>query len=294
MEYIKAKTIVSSYKNNSNWFGTNYNMNIYKGCCHGCIYCDSRSNCYGIENFDEVKAKENALQIIRNDLRRKVKPGVIATGAMSDPYNPFEKQLLLTRHALELINAYNFGVAIATKSSLITRDIDILSEIKEHSPVLSKITITTCDDRISKIHEPNVCVSSKRFETIAKLSQEGIYTGVLLMPVLPFITDTEENIRRIVKMAYDSGAKFIYAYMGMTLRLNQKAFYYQKLDEIYPGLKQKYVSNFGNRYSCLSPKAKTLWNIFRRECEKYGLLFKMQDIIRDYKLGYESSQLSFF
>lgn len=127
-----------------------YNMNIYKGCCHGCIYCDSRSECYHVENFDKVRAKENALQIIRDDLRRKVKKGVIGTGAMSDPYNPFEEKLCLTRHALELVDAYEFGIAIATKSPLITRDADILSGIKEHSPVLCKITITTADDELSK------------------------------------------------------------------------------------------------------------------------------------------------
>lgn len=149
IEYIPAKTIVTKTKS-PEWFGMDYNMNIYKGCCHGCIYCDSRSECYHVENFDKVRAKENALQIIRDDLRRKVKKGVIGTGAMSDPYNPFEEKLCLTRHALELVDAYEFGIAIATKSPLITRDADILSGIKEHSPVLCKITITTADDELSK------------------------------------------------------------------------------------------------------------------------------------------------
>ncbi len=156
MEYIPAKTIITRSKRPEYWFGTEYNMNIYKGCCHGCIYCDSRSNCYGVEAFDTVRAKENALEIIRDELRRKTKRGVIATGAMSDPYNPFEEKLLLTRHALELCNAFEFGVAIATKSTLLERDIDVLCDIKEHSPVLCKVTITTCDDSLAKKLEPGV------------------------------------------------------------------------------------------------------------------------------------------
>lgn len=294
IDYIPAKTIVSSYATNSNWFGTNYNMNIYKGCCHGCIYCDSRSECYRIDNFDKVKAKANALEIIRNDLRRKVKTGVVATGSMSDPYNPFEKELFLTRHALELINAYEFGASIITKSDLITRDIDILSEIQEHSPVLCKITITAADDELSKIIEPNVCVSSKRFEAIRKLSDAGIFTGILLMPILPFITDTEENIRGIVRKAHESGAKFIYLALGMTLRTNQRDYYYQQLDKHFPNLKEKYIKMFGNRYSCGSPRARELSIIFRNVCNKYGIIYKMPDIIRAYKLGYDDTQLSFF
>lgn len=138
MEYIQAKTIITRSKKPEYWFGAEYNMNIYKGCCHGCIYCDSRSNCYGVESFDTVRAKEGALLIIRDELRRKAKTGVVCTGAMSDPYNPFEKELELARHALELCNAFGFGAAIATKSCLIERDIDVLKDIKEHSPFFAK------------------------------------------------------------------------------------------------------------------------------------------------------------
>ena len=294
IDYIPAKTIVSSYSTNSNWFGTNYNMNIYKGCCHGCIYCDSRSDCYRVENFDRVKAKENALEIIRNDLKRKVKTGVVGTGAMSDPYNPFEKELLLTRHALELINAFEFGVAIATKSSLITRDIDMLSEIKEHSPVLCKITITCADDKLSKIIEPNVCPSSERFAAIKQLSDAGLFTGILLMPVLPFINDTEENIINIIRLAHENGAKFIYSALGVTLRDNQRKYFYEQLDKKFAGVKEKYIKTFGNNYSCGSPNARRLSQIFRTECDKCGIIYKMPEIIRAYKLGYGDTQLSFF
>ena len=197
-------------------------MNIYKGCCHGCIYCDSRSDCYGIEDFDRVRIKENSINLIEKDLKSKRKKGIVATGAMSDPYNPFEEKFLLTRKALELIDKYNYGAAIATKSDLIIRDIDVLKRIKEHSPVLCKITITTADDELSKKIEPNVCLSSERFKAIKKLSDEGIYTGILLMPILPFINDTEENIISIVRKAKENGAKFVYPAFGVTLRSNQR------------------------------------------------------------------------
>ncbi|MDD3429830.1 MAG: radical SAM protein [Oscillospiraceae bacterium] len=293
MEYIPAKTIISAYGENSSWFGTNYNMNIYKGCCHGCIYCDSRSDCYHIERFDTVRAKANALEIIRNDLRRKVKTGVVGTGAMSDPYNPFERELKLTRNALELINAYGFGAAIATKSNLITRDIDVLKDIASHSPVLCKITVTAADDDLCAITEPNVCRTGARFDAIRRLSDAGLYTGVLLMPVLPFITDNPENIISIVRMAHENGAKFVYAAMGMTLRNNQRMHYYTKLDEAFPGLKQKYMQTYADTYSCGAPKAARLWAIFAKTCEQYGLLYRMQDIISGYKQGYKNTQLSF-
>lgn len=294
LERIPAKTIVSAYSSGSNWFGINYNMNIYKGCCHGCIYCDSRSDCYRIEDFDRVRVKDHALEVIRDDLRRKVKTGVVGTGAMSDPYNPFEKELLLTRHGLELINAYGFGAAIATKSSLITRDIDLLCEIKEHSPVLCKLTITAAQDELSRVIEPNVAVSSQRFEAISRLREAGIFTGVLLMPVLPFITDNEQNIIELVRLAYESGARFIYPAMGMTLRSNQREYYYIKLDEQFPGLRAKYQTYYRDGYSCVSPRAKRLWEVFSTQCRRYGILYDLREIIRSYKQGYGSEQLSLF
>jgi len=156
MDFIEAKTIISGYSEGHNWFGNNYTMNIYKGCSHGCIYCDSRSECYRVENFDKVRAKENALTLIERELKSKRRTGIIGTGAMSDPYNPFEKEYKLTRGALELIDSNHFGVSIATKSDLITRDIDVLKKIRQHSPVLIKLTITTCDDELCRKIEPNV------------------------------------------------------------------------------------------------------------------------------------------
>lgn len=294
MEFIEAKTIVSGYCENNSWFGNNYNMNIYKGCVHGCIYCDSRSECYGVEDFDRVRAKENALEIIAKELKSKRRSGVIGTGAMSDPYNLFEKEHRLTRGALELINKYGFGVSIATKSDLITRDIDLLKLVQNHSPVLVKMTITTYDDALCKKIEPNVSVSSKRFRAIKELSENDIFVGVLLMPVLPFIEDNEENIKGIINLAHKSGAKFIYPSFGVTLRQNQREWYYKKLDESFPGLKQKYIQKYGNSYQCTSPKAKELWYLLKRECENLGILYRMPDIINAYKQRYRYTQISLF
>lgn len=294
MESIPAKTIITKTKN-SEWFGTDYNMNIYKGCCHGCIYCDSRSDCYGIMDFDTVRVKENALEIIRNDLRRKVKKGVIGTGAMSDPYNPFEQEKCLTRHALELINAFEFGVAIATKSPLITRDIDILSDIKEHSPVLCKMTITTIYDELAKKIEPNVAVSSKRLDALAKLRSHGLFSGIILMPVLPFIEDNEESILELVHKAYECNVNFIYPAFGMTLRRNQRDYYYNKLEEIFPekNLPAQYRKQYGSYYECRVPRSAQLFKAFAAECEKLGILYRMKDIVHAYKRNYGENQLNF-
>ncbi len=294
MEFIPAKTIVSGYTNGNSWFGSNYNMNIYKGCCHGCIYCDSRSECYRVENFDTVRAKENALATIERELKSKRKTGVIGTGAMSDPYNPFEKEYKLTRGALEIIDRYRFGIAIATKSDLVTRDIDLLKSISIQSPVLIKLTITTAADELCKKIEPNAPLSSERFAAVKKLSDAGIFAGVLLMPVLPLIEDTVENIAGIVKRAHENGAKFIYPAFGVTLRQNQRDWFYQKLDESFPGMKAKYIKQFGDTYECRSPNSKALWKIFQSGCEQYGLIYKMPDIIAGYKSGYGEDQLSLF
>lgn len=293
MKFIQAKTIISGYSENNSWFGNNYNMNIYRGCCHGCIYCDSRSECYHIENFDQVRAKENALALIEHELKSKRKTGIIGMGAMSDPYNPFEKEHELTRCALKLINRYGFGVSIATKSILVERDIDILKKISSHSPVLIKITITTADDSLCKKIEPNVSLSSERFAAIKKLTQAGIFTGILLMPVLPFIQDNQDNIIKIIELAHKNGARFIYPAFGVTLRQNQREWYFRKLEELFPGTKEKYLKQFGNAYECRSPQAKGLWNIFQGECNRLGILYKMSDIIKEYKQGYKKEQLSF-
>ncbi|MGG7190872.1 radical SAM protein [Clostridium paraputrificum] len=297
MYYIDAKQILSGYAENNRWFGLNYNMNLYKGCSHGCIYCDSRSECYGVKNFDSVRAKRNALDILNKELKSKRKKGVIGIGAMSDTYNPFERKLNLTRGALELINRYGFGISIATKSDLILRDIDILKKISNHSPVLIKITITTFHDSLCRKIKPNVVPSSSRFEAIRKLTSEGIFTGILLMPVLPFINDNEENIRSIVRKAKECGAKFIFAYgMGLKLRGNQREYYYEKLSKLFPNefLVKKYMNIYGEKYECSSLEHRKLWDIFKNECERCGILYKMNDIINAYRKNYEETQISLF
>lgn len=293
MNTIPAKTIITKKKDVS-WFGTDYNMNIYKGCCHGCIYCDSRSDCYHIEDFDTVRAKENALFIIEEELRKKVSSGIIGTGAMSDPYNPFEVKYQLTRNSLEIIDRYRFGVSIATKSDLIARDIDILLRIKEHSPVICKITVTTTDDDLSKKIEPSVCASSLRLKTIKKLSEAGIFTGILMMPLLPYLTDTEENVLGIISAAHQSKAKFIYPSFGLTLRNGQREWFYHQLDYLFPeqDLAKKYNNLYGASYECHSPNANRLWKLFTSECERLGILYKMKDIIKAYKNGYDYEQLT--
>ncbi len=283
MEFVKAKTILTKVKDGSEWYGVDYNMNLYRGCSHGCIYCDSRSDCYHIENFDIVKGKENMLQILENELSKKRLKGVVCIGAMSDTYNPMEIKYQQTRGVLQLISKYGFGVSIDTKSDLILRDIDLLKEINSKNNVIIKFTITTPDDNLSKRIEPNVCVSSKRLEAIKILNDNGIFTGIMMNPVLPFITDKEEDIKKLVELARRNGAKFIHTYMGMTLRENQRAYYFEKLDEKFPGVKEKYIKNYGDRYNCLVPNYKQLYKVFTDECDRYGILYKMNDIIRTYK-----------
>ncbi|MCI8778601.1 MAG: radical SAM protein [Bacilli bacterium] len=283
MEFIKAKTILSKVKYGNEWYGIDYNMNLYKGCSHGCIYCDSRSNCYHIDNFDIVRGKENALLILEKELAKNRKKGIIGIGSMSDTYNPKELKYEQTRGALKLISKYGFGVSIDTKSDLILRDIDLLKEINDKNDVIVKFTITTPNDELAKIIESNVCVSSKRFEAIKTLTSSGIFTGIMLNPVLPFITDNENDIKKLVRLAYVSGAKFIHTYMGMTLRENQRDYYFDKLDKHFIGLKQKYIKYYGESYNCTSLNYKKLYKVFTDECDKYGILYQMNDIIAAYK-----------
>lgn len=294
METIPAKTILSGYSDGREWFGCNYNMNLYKGCCHGCIYCDSRSECYRIEQFDRVRAKENALALLAKELRGKQRSGMVASGSMSDPYNPFEREELLTRRSLELLDRALFGAAIATKSSLVRRDIDLLRRIRSHSPVMVKLTVTTADDGLARIVEPRVSLPSERFAAAAELSRNGIYTGILLMPVLPFLEDTQDNIRAVVRKAAEAGVHFIYPAFGVTLRTNQREHFYERLDEHFPGLKRRYMAAFGDAYECVSPNARSLWKVFAAECASAGIVYRMPDIIEGCRREYRTEQISLF
>lgn len=291
MEFIEAKTILTKVKGSESWYGIDYNMNLYKGCSHGCIYCDSRSNCYQIKNFNIVRGKLNALSTLERELSRKEK-GIIGMGSMSDPYNPQEKKYEITRDALKLIQKYNYGVSIDTKSDLVLRDIDCLKEISKKNNVIVKFTITTASDELSKKIEPHVCPSSKRFAAIKKLSDNGIFVGIMINPVLPFITDSAENIRSLVRLAHESGAKFIHTYMSMTLRDNQRDYYYSKIDK---EIKKRYIETYKESYLCYPLNAKMLYRIFMEECEKCGILYKMDDIIKAYKKEVlDNTQLSLF
>lgn len=294
METIPAKTILAKGKSLS-WFGAEYNMNVYRGCCHGCIYCDSRSTCYQNFEFDRVKVKENALAILSQELKRKIRTGVVATGAMSDPYNPFEETEKVSRHALELLNAYDFGVAIATKSDLICRDMDVLRDISTHSPVICKITITTPWDALAQKVEPGAPSSSRRFAAIEKLSGAGIFSGILLMPVLPFLQDDDKSVLALVERAANAGARFIFPGFGLTMRNGQREYFLKSLEEIFPGenLADRYRKKYGDRYQCSSPRAKHLWEIFTAACDQRGLLYKMPEIITAYKQGKHPTQLTF-
>ncbi len=292
IEYVDCKKII--YTPKGNWFGVDYNMNIYRGCSHGCIYCDSRSKCYQNINFDKVKVKKNACNIIRNELRNKRKKGVVGIGAMSDPYNPLEKELKLTRETLNYINEYDFGVSLATKSHLVTRDIDILKKIQEKNPVIIKMTITTFDDVLCEKIEPNVSVTSKRFEAIKKLSDEGIHVGILLMPILPFINDNKENIKNIVEAAHKAGAKFIYPSFAVSLRDIQKDYFFECLDKNFPNIKEKYIKSFRNEMWCGPSNYLELKKVFIETCDKYNINYKMNDIVDKYKKISVNVQMDLF
>lgn len=298
MEEVMAKSIISPYKQ-WGWFGSNYNMNIYRGCCHGCIYCDSRSECYHIEQFDTVKKKKNSLELIDSELKSKRKGGIIITGSMSDAYNPFEEKEFLTRNALKLIYKHGFGICIDTKSDLVCRDMDVLLKIKQFAPAVVNFTITTADDNLCKALERNVAVSSRRLKAMKYLSSNGIVCGTLLMPILPFINDTTENIKNIVRMSALSGAKWIYSGadefgFGVTLRQNQRDYYYMWLDKLFPHIKERYIDTFSDSYNCTSNHSQELTECFIYECKKHDLLYKMEDIISYIQGLYKHEQLTLF
>jgi len=295
IKYCDAKRILHKCKT-LDWFGADYVVNLYRGCSHGCIYCDSRSNCYQDLEFDLIKPKRNAISILNSELASKRRTGIIDTGAMSDPYNPLEKQLCLTRQFLELAERYGYGVSITTKSQLIERDIEILKSISKFHPVICELTITTAFDKLSKVIEPYAPLSSSRFATLEKLSNAGIFSGIVLMPVLPFIEDSDKNITQIIVQAASVGVSFIYPYFGVTLRENQRKYYFEKLTEAFPTyqLVSKYVSVYHNSYECISPRILNLKSIFEELCDKFNILYRMDDIIHQYQLRYSYEQLSFF
>jgi DNA repair photolyase len=295
MEYIPAKYILIRTKSTA-WFGTDHTMNLYRGCCHGCLYCDSRSDCYHIPDFDRVTAKADALPLLRDELARKVRPAFISMGSMSDPYNPFEEELLLTRHALELIDAYGCGAAAATKSDLILRDTDLYQSIQTHSPVVCKVTVTTVAEDLAAKVEPRAPSPARRLKAVEGLARAGIFCGVLLMPVLPFLEDRPEQVLEVVDRAADAGARFVYPGFGVTMRQGQREHFLRQLDLAFPdqNLSRRYLARYGNRYQCPSPRARQLWEVFTRRCQDRGLLYQMPRIISAATRNYGDRQLSFF
>lgn len=294
MKTIKAKSILQKVRyDNAQWFGIDYNMNLYKGCCHGCIYCDSRSDCYRIDKFDEVRVKFDALAILNRELRSRRNKGVVGIGAMSDTYNPFERELEITRGALQLIDQYGFGVSIDTKGALVTRDIDVLQRISQQHSAIVKLTVTTTDDALASIIEPGAPSPSRRLAALRELADANLFCGILFTPLLPHITDDDASIESIVEAAHQAGARFIYSMGGVTMRTGQKEYFLDHLKAVSPSLPQRYREEFGDRYLCNSPRKREALALLRKLCKEAGLLYRMPDIIDAYKKR-EPSQMGLF
>ncbi len=267
MHFTDAKSILSG---KSEYCG----MNIYRGCTHGCIYCDSRSKCYQFTHpFEDIEVKQNAPELLERALISKRNKCMIGTGSMSDPYMHCEKELQLTRRCLEIILKYGFGAAVQTKSDLILRDIDLLSEINRNAKCVVQITLTTYDDDLCAILEPNVCNTKRRIEVLEMMKERGIPTVVWLTPILPFINDTKENIEAILHECVRTGVKGVIDFgMGLTLREGDREYYDSALDKHFPGMKEKYIERYGNAYELPSPNAKELRELFQNICKENGIL----------------------
>ena len=286
MHFIQTKSILSARNG----------MNLYRGCQHGCIYCDSRSRCYHMDHrFEDVAVKENGVELLDLALRRKRRPCMIGTGSMSDPYTPIEEELQLTRRALEVIERHGCGIAIQTKSDRILRDLDLLQRINRRSKAVVQMTLTTMDDGLCKLIEPNVCPTSRRIEVLKVFQRAGIPTVVWLCPILPWLNDTEENIRGIVDACADAGVKGIICFgMGLTLRDGSREHYYTQLDRNFPGLKERTMRTYGSAYELRSAHDRELTALFHRLCAKYGIWHDNDRIFRWMSQMEDPGQLSFF
>jgi len=279
MHYADYKTILSPSNG----------MNLYRGCSHGCIYCDSRSKCYHMEHdFEDIEVKRNAPKILEDQLKRKRGPCMIATGAMCDPYIHLEKELQITRQCLELIEKYGFGVSILTKSSRIMRDLDILKTINKRTKCVVQVTLTTFDEELCKKLEPNVSTTYERFQVLKAMNEAGIPTVVWLCPILPFINDTEENLRGLLDYCIEAKVHGILCFgFGVTLREGDREYFYQKLDEMCPGMKQRYIDSFGESYVCNSPNNSKLMKIFKEVCMENNIMYKTKEVM-EYLKEFES------
>jgi DNA repair photolyase len=255
-------------------------MNLYRGCTHGCIYCDSRSKCYGMEHdFEDVEVKRNASELLEAALSKKRTRCMIGTGAMCDPYQPIEERERLTRRCLELVDHYGFGFSVITKSDRVLRDLNLFKSINAKTKCVVQMTLTTFDENLCRIVEPNVCTTRRRFEALKILRDAGIPTVVWLCPILPFINDTEENLRGILGYCFQSGVRGILCFgMGVTLREGDREYFYRKLDERFPGVKERYIRAFGNSYDCLSPNSGALLDLFRAECHANAVMYSPDEV----------------
>lgn len=267
---IEAKTILASVRQPDSFFGLRYNLNLYRGCQHGCIYCDSRSLCYGIENFDEVLVKVNALELLEKELPRKRCKGVVGFGSMSDPYTPAEERYHLTGRALLLMERFGFPVHLTTKSDRILRDVAVLERLARHHAVVA-FTITTLDEQLARQVEPGAPPPQARLRAMAVLSACGVKVGVTLMPVLPFLAGDAADLLAIVEQAAAHGACFVLPGLGVTLRDRQRAYFYQRLDALFPGVRQRYQQRYGERYFCALPNAHRLAAQLTERCRALGL-----------------------
>ena len=263
MHFVQTKGILSA-KNG---------MNLYRGCTHGCIYCDSRSECYHINHgFEDIEIKENAIELLEDALRRKRNKCMIGTGSMTDPYMPLEEKLGMTRKAIETVHRYGFGFTVITKSPLILRDLELLQAVNTKAKCVVQMTLTTYDDSLCKILEPNVAVTSERFTVLKTLRDADIPTVVWLTPILPFINDTVENLEGILQYCIEAKVRGIICFgMGLTLRDGNREYFYKNLDATFPGLKEQYIQRYGTRYSVMSPHNTRLMNIFRTRCKENGI-----------------------
>lgn len=272
MHFVTAKGILSSQNG----------MNLYRGCSHGCIYCDSRSRCYHMEHaFEDIEIKENAIELLEHALRRKRQKCMIGTGSMTDPYIPLEMELQHVRKALSLIDRYGFGFTVITKSDRILRDLDLLRKINEKTKCVVQMTLTTCDEELCRKIEPHVSTTGERFEVLKKLRDAGIPTVVWLSPILPFINDTAENITGILEMCAEAGVYGVLCFgMGLTLREGNREYFYKQLDRLFTGLKEKYIRTYGNQYEIASPDNRRLMRLFHQKCEESGIVHDNEEIFR--------------
>lgn len=274
-------------------------MNIYRGCTHGCIYCDARSNCYQMNHlFEDIEVKKNAPELLEQALKRKRKKCMIGTGAMSDPYLHLEEERMLTRRCLEIIHEYGFGLAIQTKSARILRDIDLLNAINKKSKCVVQMTLTTYDDELCRKIEPAVSTTKERFEALMKLNEYGIPTVVWLCPLLPYINDTEENVLGILEYCRQAKVKAVLCFgIGVTLRDGNREYFYSKLDRYFPGLKERYIKEFGNSYELHSKNHAKIMKVAKEFCERNGILFGVEEVfeyLRTYEAKEEYQQMSLF